>query len=511
MSLVNAHLEQEALVSLVGAGPGDAELITVKGLNRLRHADVVVYDKLANEALLREAPENATMIFAGKGPGNHALSQEQINSLLVEHGSQGKRVVRLKGGDPFVFGRGGEEAEALAGAGIRFEVVPGVTSAIAAPAYAGIPVTHRDYTSAFTVVTGHEDPTKDESTIPWHALAHGPDTLVFLMGVSHLANLAQRLIIAGRPPSTPVAVVRRGTWPDQQSVHGTLENIADRVREIGITAPAVAIVGKVTTLASSLAWNRNGGLAGKSVLVTRARDQASALTKLLASFGAVVTEFPAIQIVPAHDYTGLDRALRELVHYRWVCFTSVNAVAAIGRRLDAVGLGWAELAKVRVAAIGPATARALSSHTVTVDYMPARFLAEAIAGGLPDLDGGRVLLARADIADSRLVHSLEARGATVDEFIAYRTVVSDEDAGAIRQRLRDGAIDVVTFASSSTVSNLCQALGPNGQELLASSVVACIGPVTAETARGLGITPAVVATEHTIPGLVTAIREYYAR
>jgi uroporphyrinogen III methyltransferase/synthase len=499
----------QGLVSLVGAGPGDPDLITVKGLNRLRHADVVIYDRLANEALLREVPAKAELIFAGKGPGNHALNQAQINSLLVEHGSQGRQVVRLKGGDPFVFGRGGEEAEALADAGVPFEVVPGVTSAIAAPAYAGIPVTHRDFTSAFTVVTGHEDPTKDTSNIPWHALAHGPDTLVFLMGVSHLAGLAQSLIAAGRPPSTPVAVVRRGTWPDQQTVHGTLDNIADHVAEVGLIAPAVTIVGKVTTLASSLAWNRAGPLAGKSVLVTRAREQASALTKLLESFGAVVTEFPAIRIVPAHDYAALDLALSGPERYRWVCFTSVNAVEAIGRRLHAIGSSWSDLARIRVAAIGPATARSLSSRQVEVEYVPDRYLAEAIAEGLPDAAGGRVLLARADIADSRLIQALEARGALVDEFIAYNTEVSDADAGAIREKLRNGAIDVVTFASSSTVTNLCKALAPNGPELLSSTVVACIGPVTAETARGLGITPAVVALEHTIPGLVTAIREFY--
>ncbi|HEY8283366.1 MAG TPA: uroporphyrinogen-III C-methyltransferase [Chloroflexota bacterium] len=493
------------LVSLVGAGPGDPDLITVKGLRRLRDAEVVVYDRLANDALLQQTPPDAELIFAGKGPGDHALSQEEINALLVEKGKAGKRVVRLKGGDPFVFGRGGEEAEALAGAGIPFEVVPGVTSAIAAPAYAGIPVTHRDFTPAFTVVTGHEDPAKGESTVPWEALAAGPDTLVFLMGVGHLEAIGARLITSGRASTTPVAVVRRGTWPDQQVVLGTLGTIAEDAALAGLTAPAVTVVGRVAGLAPTLAWFQ-GPLSGKTILVTRAREQAGALSARLRSFGARVIEFPAIRIEPAADYSDLDAALADSARFDWICFTSVNAVAAIDERLRALGNSWADLGAVRMAAIGPATARALRAKGAEVAYMPDTFLADAVAAGLPDAEGARVLLARADIADRRLVEGLERRGARVEQYVAYRTVPGDEDAPALRQALATGAVDIVTFTSSSTVRNLCQALGGDVATLLSGLTVACIGPVTADTARECGLVPTIVAEEHTIGGLVEAIR-----
>jgi uroporphyrinogen III methyltransferase/synthase len=498
-------------VSLVGAGPGDPELITVKGLRRLQQAEVVVYDRLANEALLAEAPASALRIFAGKARGAQAMSQEQINEALVAHGRAEKRVVRLKAGDPYVFGRGGEEAEALAVAGVPYEVVPGVTSAIAAPAAAGIPVTHRELTPAFSVITGHEDPAKDASTVPWPALAAGPDTLVFLMGVGRLRQIAERLIAHGRSPDTPAAVIRRGTWPDQQMAIGTLGDIAEQVEELGITAPAVTVVGKVVALADALGWPQGVGLAGKTVLVTRAREQASSLSALLRSFGASVVEFPAIRIAPSEDHADLDHALCQAHRYAWICFTSVNAVAAVGARLKALDLGWQSLASARIAAIGPATARALEAHGAVVAYVPDRFMAEAIAEGLPDAQGARILLARADIADTRLVEALQARGAQVDQFVAYRTLVGDEDAGAIRDRLQSGTIDIVTFASSSTVRNLCRALGNEARALLNRAAVACIGPVTAGTARELGIEPQVVAAEHTIPGLVRAIREHLAR
>jgi uroporphyrinogen III methyltransferase/synthase len=495
------------LVSLVGAGPGDPELITVKGLRRLREADVVVYDRLANDQLLSAARAEAERIFAGKAPGAHSLSQDEINALLVDRGLKGKRVVRLKGGDPFVFGRGGEEAEALAMAGVPFEVVPGVTSAIAVPAYAGIPVTHRDFTTAFTVVTGHEDPLKGESTVPWDALASGPDTLVFLMGVEHLDSICARLIGSGRPPITPVAVVRRGTWPDQQLVLGTLADIAEQVTLAGLTAPAVTVVGRVAALSDRLAWHA-GSLTGRSILVTRARDQASALSVRLRSFGARVVEFPAIRIEPAEDYAALDAALSDTGPYDWACFTSVNAVAAVDARLGAVGKTWAALKGVKVAAIGPATARSLADLGVTVSYVPDEFLAEAIALGLPEAEGARILLARADIADRRLVEGLTARGARVDQFTAYRTLPGDEDAPALRTSLAAGEIDIVTFTSSSTVRNLCLALGEDHVGLLSRSSIACIGPVTAGTAREFGLTPTVEAAEHTVAGLVDAIRQY---
>ncbi|HXT34072.1 MAG TPA: uroporphyrinogen-III C-methyltransferase [Chloroflexota bacterium] len=502
--------DMTGLVSLVGAGPGDPDLLTVKGLRRLQAAEVVVYDRLANDELLQQVPPDAELIFAGKGPGAHALGQDEINALLVAKGRAGKRVVRLKGGDPFVFGRGGEEAEALAAADIPFEVVPGVTSAIAAPAYAGIPVTHRDFTPAFTVVTGHEDPTKGESMVPWEALAAGPDTLVFLMGVGHLEAIGARLIAAGRAPATPVAVVRRGTWPDQQLVLCTLASIAEDAALAGLTAPAVTVVGRVAGLAPTLAWFP-GSLSGKAILVTRARDQAGALSARLRSFGARVIEFPAIRIEPAADYSDLDAALAEPTRFDWICFTSVNAVKAIDERLRTLGNSWAALGAIRLAAIGPATARALRAEGAEVAYMPETFLADAVAAGLPDAEGARILLARADIADLRMVEGLERRGARVEQYIAYRTVPGDEDAPALRRALTAGEVDIVTFTSSSTVRNLCQALGDDVPVLLSGLMVACIGPVTAETARECGLAPAIVAREHTIGGLVAAIQGHLAR
>jgi uroporphyrinogen III methyltransferase/synthase len=358
------------------------------------------------------------------------------------------------------------------------------------------------------VVTGHEDPEKGASAIPWQALASGPDTIVFLMGVGQLEEICSRLAGAGRSASTPVAVVRRGTWPDQQVVLGTLVDIAEKVQEAGITPPAVAVVGKVASLANTLYWYRPSALAGRLVVVTRARDQASALSTLLEARGARVLEFPAIRILPAERYDDLDDALLHSTRYHWICFTSVNAVAAVQGRLAEVGRDWIALQQSRIAAIGPATREALEARGVRVDYMPERFLADEIARGLPDVEGACILLARADIADHRLVEALRASGARVDQFIAYRTVTAGEDAGDLREALQSGAIDVVTFASSSTVRNFCTSLGDDASALLAGTVVACIGPVTAATAGSLGLHPAVVAAEHTIPGLVEAIEEY---
>jgi uroporphyrinogen III methyltransferase/synthase len=500
-------------VFLVGAGPGDPDLITVRGLRCLQQAEVLVYDRLGNETLLDAAPAGAQRIFAGEAPGVTTLSPEEISALLVEHGRAGKIVVRLKSGDPYAFGRGGEEAEALRAAGVPFEMVPGVTAAFAAPAAAGIPVTHRDYTAAVTIVASHEDARNDESAVPWATAAAGADadTLVLLMGVAHLQQIAATLIASGRSPSTPVAVVRRGTWPDQQVVHGTLADIAARVQAVELKPPAVTVVGRVAALGAQLGWSGTYPLAGKRVLVTRAREQAGALSALLHSFGAEAVEYPAITIAPLDDYTALDAALAMASAYDWACFTSVNAVDAVGRRLAAIESSWKAFAAVRLAAIGPATAQALTDVGCTVAYTPQRFLAEEISAGLPNADGARILLARADIADARLVEGLRARGAVVDQYPAYRTLVGQEDPAAVREQLARGLIDVVTFASSSTVRNLCQALGDQAAALLAHCLVACIGPVTAGTAQELGLEPAIVATEHTIPGLVRAVWEYLAR
>jgi uroporphyrinogen III methyltransferase/synthase len=464
----------------------------------------VVYDRLVNERLLEHVPPGCEIIDVGKMPQRHPIPQSEINGLLVEKGRAGKVVVRLKGGDPFLFGRGGEEAEALAEAGISFEVVPGVTSAIAVPAYAGIPVTHRDFTSTFAVVTGHEDPTKDGSDIDWAKLATGVGTLVFLMGVGNLPAIVNKLVENGRDPQTPAAVIRRGTEPRQDTVTGTLEDIVQRVKDAGLQPPAVTIVGDVVRLREKLRWFDTGPLFGKRVLVTRARAQASALSQRLRELGAEPVEFPTIAIAPPSDWSRMDQAIGALATYDWVIFTSANGVGAVAERLCALG-GEPRLPDgPRVAAIGPATAAALQDYGVRVDFVPPVYVAEEIAAGIGDVRGQRVLLPRADKARQALAQDLREKGAVVDEVVAYRTTAAP--SGDLQAIFDSGKIDIVTFTSSSTAKNLAAALGEDAVgETLAGTLVACIGPVTARTAQTLGIRVDVVAREHTIQGLVDAI------
>ena len=499
-------MSSKGIVYLVGAGPGDPGLITVKGLACLEKAEVVVCDRLVNERLLEHVPSHCEIIDAGKTPQKHPVPQGEINALLVDRARAGKVVVRLKGGDPFLFGRGGEEAEALAEAGISFEIVPGVTSAIAVPAYAGIPVTHRDLTSTFAVVTGHEDPTKDGSDIDWAKLATGVGTLVFLMGIGNLPAIVARLVEHGRDPQTPVAVIRWGTEPRQETVTGTLADIAQRVREAGLQPPAVTVVGEVVRLRNKLRWFDTRPLFGKRVLVTRARPQASALSQRLQELGAEPVEFPTIAIAPPSDWSNLDQALDKLATYDWVIFTSANGVEAVVERLRALGSDLRLLGGPHVAAIGPATAQALQGQGVRVDFVPSVYVAEEIAAGIGDVRGQRVLLPRADKARPALAQGLRQKGALVDEVVAYRTTAAS--SGDLQAILGNGKIDIVTFTSSSTVKNLATALGGRPQELgqaLSGMLVACIGPVTASTAQELGIRVDVVAREHTIQGLVDAI------
>jgi len=496
-------MASDGIVYLVGAGPGDPGLITVKGLNCLQKAEVVVCDRLVDQRLLEHAPPDCEIIDVGKTPQHHSVPQDQINAVLVDRARAGKVVVRLKGGDPFLFGRGGEEAEALAEAGIPFEVVPGVTSAIAVPAYAGIPVTHRDFTSTFAVVTGHEDPTKDGSDIDWSKLATGVGTLVFLMGIGNLPAIVERLVEHGRDPQTPVAVIRWGTEPRQETVTGTLADIVRRVREVGLQPPAVTVVGDVVRLREKLRWFDIRPLFGKRVLVTRARPQASALSQLLRDLGAEPVEFPTIAIAPPSDWSGLDQAIDQLATYNWVIFTSANGVQAMVERLRALGSDLRLLGGARVAAIGPATADALRAYGVRVDFVPAVYVAEEIAAGIGDVRGERILLPRADRARPALAENLREKGALVDEVVAYHTTAAP--SGDLRAILADGKIDIVTFTSSSTVNNLADALGQLPGEALSGMLVACIGPVTARTAQELGLGVDVVAREHTVQGLVDAI------
>jgi uroporphyrinogen III methyltransferase/synthase len=504
---------ETGLVSLVGAGPGDPELITVGGVARLAAADVVLYDRLANAALLAYAGEGAELIDAGKTAGRHALTQDEINALLIERGRAGKRVVRLKGGDPFVFGRGGEEAAALAAAGVRFEVLPGVTSAIAAPAYAGIPVTHRGLASSFAVITAHEDPEKDGASVDWASVAKGADTLVFLMGAGRVDEIAAKLVEHGRAPETPAAVVEWGTLPRQRAVGGTLATIAEAAREAGIEAPAVTIAGAVAGLRDELRWFDNRPLSGKCVLVTRTRQQASELSRALAAQGAEAVELATIEIVPRWDVQRLANAIEGLATsaYGWTIFTSANGVELFCGHLRRAGFDARAFGRARIAAIGPGTAAALEREGVRADIVPERYVAEGLIeafAGRP-MRGQRVLLPRAEGAREALVEGLEAMGARVDELTLYVSALPERpDAEGLR-RLRAGEIDIATFASSSSVRNLVAMLGGDVSSLR-GVLIAAIGPVTAQAVRDAGPEPALVADVHTAEGLVRALARRFA-
>lgn len=501
------------IVYLVGAGPGDPGLFTLKGADCLRRADVVVYDFLAGRPLLVHAAPDAELIYVGKQGGDHSMEQEDINRLLVERGRAGKVVARLKGGDSFIFGRGGEEALALREAGVPFEVVPGISSAYAVPAYAGIPVTHRGITTEVAFITGHEDPTKGESTIRWEKISTGVGTLVFLMGVKNLPLIAEKLMENGRPPETPVALVRWGTTPRQETLTGTLENIAALVQEHGFKAPAITVVGEVVNLRDRLRWFEDKPLFGRRVVVTRSRSQASDLSAALAEAGALPVEFPTIKVVPPSDgYAALDEAITRLrasdvPYYDWLLFTSVNGVEQFFSRLETVG-DVRDLKGIRLGAIGPATAAALERRCLKPDFVPAEYRAEGVIEGLVELGvaGQRVLIPRAREAREILPEKLAEAGAEVDLVPAYETIPDQSGAGELKEMLDAGDIDIVTFTSSSTVKNLVAILdGYDFTRLPAEVTVACIGPITAETARDLGLRVDLVADSYTIPGLVEAL------
>ena len=499
-------------VYLVGAGPGDPELLTLKGARCLAEADVIVYDRLIDDRLIEKASSQGELIYVGKKAGQHTLHQSKINELLVIKAREGKTVVRLKGGDPFLLGRGGEEAEALVNADIPFEVVPGVSSAIAVPAYAGIPVTHRNMASSVAIVTGHEDPTKADSSIAWDKLSTGVDTLVFLMGMGNLEQIVKQLVKNGRPPSTPVAIIREGTSPRQQTLVGTLADIAAKASRCGFEAPALIVVGEVVSLRKQLRWFDNQPIFGKRVLVTRSRKQASSLSQLLARHGALPIELPTIEVQAISDNVELDRAITNLRDYSWLVFTSANGVEIFFGRLLELGRDSRDLCEVKLCVIGPATAAALGRYGLVADCIPPEYLAEAIADCLREenIAGRRILMARAESVPPELVNKLTQLGAIVDELALYRTVPAGISATDASQMLLAGQIDITTFTSSSTVKNLVSMLGKNG-EVVNRTRVACIGQVTAATAARLGVRVDVVAKEHTIPGLVQAIIEDYQK
>ena len=501
-------MKTHGMVSLVGAGPGDPELITAKGLRLLQSADVVVYDRLVDPRLLEQARPDAELVDAGKGRAHRRMEQGEINDLLVQLGGEGKRVVRLKGGDPFLFGRGGEEALALVEGGVPFEVVPGVTSALAAPAYAGIPVTHRGVSSSLAIVTGSEDPSRGRSGVDWRSLSRA-DTLVVLMGLEGLAGVVEALLEAGRPPEAPVALVQWGTEPHQRTVTGSLADILERARQADLQPPVLTVVGQVVGLREKIRWFDAGPLFGKRVLVTRTREQASVLSDLLARQGARPVELPTIAIEPLEELSALDAALGRLGDYQWVLFTSANTVALLFGRLEALGRDARAFGGAQVCAIGPGTAAALEARGIRPDYLPEEFVSEAVVAGLSQrlTAGSRILLPRAVGGREVLPQGLRDAGARVEEVPIYRAVTPPDAERRARAILQEG-LDIATFTSSSTVRNLIELLGGNPAPLR-DVTVACIGPVTAETARELGLRVDVVATEYTVPGLVEALVHHF--
>jgi uroporphyrinogen III methyltransferase / synthase len=487
-------------VYLVGAGPGDPGLMTRRSLELIASADAILYDRLIPPGALEGARPDAELRYVGKEPGAAAGTQEEINQLLVELGHAGKRVVRLKGGDPFVFGRGGEEAEALAAAGVRLEVVPGVTAGVAAPAYAGIPVTHRDAASAVAFVTGHEDPDKPETALDWDALARFPGTLVLYMGIKNLPLIAERLTAAGRDPEEPAAVVERGTHPGQRTIVDTLAGIAARTEQEGIRPPAITIVGAVASLRDTIAWLERRPLHGEVVAVTRARAQGSGLAARLRELGAEVVETPAIRIEPRPLDGELLAAVQRIGDYALVCLTSPNGVRLLFDALAETGRDARALAGATVAAIGPGTAAELERRGMRADVVPERFVAEALVEALEpvEVEGRRVLVARAGEARSVLPDALRGRGAEVDDVAVYETVA--EPLGDAERAALERAT-YVTFTSSSTVRFLLEsgARPPEGARVVS------IGPVTSATAQEHGLTVHVEAERHDVDGLVEAL------
>jgi len=495
-------------VYLVGAGPGDLGLVTLRAKECVERADVVVYDHLANPEMLGWAREDAEIIYAGKKAGKHSLSQDEINKRLVEKARDGKEVVRLKGGDPFVFGRGAEEAKAIVDAGIAFEIVPGITSAIAGPAYAGIPVTHRAENSHVTFFTGHEDPSKIKSAIDYAALAKLGGTQVMLMGVERIDEIAKEMMSNGVARNLPVALVRWATTGRQQTLIGTLENIGKRVVEAGFEAPAVAVFGEVVALRKDLNWYERRPLSGKRIVVTRTRKQAGVLTSRLRVLGADVFELPTIRIEPPTDLREFAELVQDSHTYDWIIFASPNGVDAFFEIFYKLYDDAREIGGAKIAAIGPATAQRVRDFHLHVELQPEEFVAEGVVrqfqkqGGVENL---RILLARAEKARDVLPRELSKLGAIVDEAFAYRTVPETRDITGARRRLLEEGADLITFTSSSTVENFL-ALGlpwPKGMQ------VASIGPITSKTAADHGLKIDIEARRHDIEGLVEAIRRFF--
>jgi len=504
--------DKKGKVYLIGAGPGDPGLLTIKAKECIEKADVVVYDYLASPFLLDYAKADAQIIYVGKKGGDHTLSQDGINRLLVDKARLGANIARLKGGDPFVFGRGGEEAQTLLSSGISYEVIPGVTSAIAAPAYAGIPVTHRDHTSFVSFITGHENPDKKESSMQWDIYARSNATLVFLMGVKNLKHITDNLIKHGKSSKTPVALVRWGTTTKQQTVTGTLETIVEEVERCKLKSPAIIIIGDVVSLRDELAWFDKKPLFGKRIVITRARAQASNLVSKLSRLGAFCIEIPTIKIAPPEDITPLKEAIEHIKNYDWLVFTSVNGVKYFFKTLFDMGKDVRALGHLKFACIGPVTRERLKDYGIISDILPETYRAESVvdAFSATAIKGKNVLLPRARKARTILPEELTKMGASVYEVVAYDTLPDTDEKKELISLLKNRKIDAVTFTSSSTVSNFMDLLDSEDKEgLLEDIVTASIGPITSETAQSLGIIPDIEAEEYTIQGVVDSLLAYY--
>jgi uroporphyrinogen III methyltransferase/synthase len=480
----------------------------------MQRANVVLYDHLVAPALVELVRRDAERIYVGKEQDRHALSQHEINALMVRLAREGKRVVRLKGGDPFIFGRGGEEAEELADGGIAFEIVPGVTAATAVPTYAGIPLTHREHTASVAFVTGHEDPTKEESKVHWDKISTGVGTLVFFMGMKNLKNIVENLVANGRSPQTPVALIQWGTRTDQRVVTGTLEDIIDKVREARLGPPAIIVVGDVVRLREKLNWYEAKPLFGKRVVVTRSRDQASVFAEMLIDQGATTVEFPTIDVVPPSSWDELDRAIEELETYHWIIFTSANAVRFFMERLRGLGKDVRMLKGIGICTVGPKTAESLDSYGLRADLIPSEFKAEGVLAALGEarVKGRRFLIPRAKVAREVIPDKLRELGADVTVAVAYENVRPAADVDRVKRLFEEKKISAVTFTSSSTVHNFIEILGRKEYKFLTSGVtVACIGPVTAKTAEEYGMKPDIMPKDYTIPAFVDAMVEYFKK
>jgi len=506
----------KGILYLIGAGPGDPKLITLRGKECIQSADVLIYDYLANPIFLSWANPKAEIIYVGKKGGTDHIQQEEINELILQKVSTGKKVARLKGGDPFIFGRGGEEAEILADQGIPFEIIPGITSAIAVPAYAGIPLTHRRFTSTVAFITGHEDPTKEGSNINWEKISTGAGTLVFLMSMARLPHIVSQLHKNGLSPQTPVAIIQWGTRPRQKTLVADLQSIVKRVSEERVGAPSIIVVGDVVQLRDKLQWFEKRPLFGKTIIVTRARAQSSIFSQRLSELGALPIEFPTIRVSACKDYKLLHEAINRLASYQWIIFTSINGVDFFFQQLHTLGKDSRSLGNNQVCAIGPETASFLRQKGIIPDYVPPEYRAESIVAGLLELGvkGAKILIPRAAVAHDILPEKLKEQGASVTVVPVYETLPDEGDTANIIDLIQEKKITMVTFTSTSTVKNFAAAFqkhGRNVSELLKEVDIACIGPICAREAEALGLKVHIIPKEYTIAALTDNIVRYYQK